>query len=601
MRGLSLRAKVFLLFSGAALLIVVPALWLIANAVEERAYARATEDLDDAAASLQLNWSIRGDNLAQAAQFRAAQPEVAAAWTHARPRTLYARLREGLDKEMVFAADSAGRALLPGTRLNPEMLAAAAGQGTTVVLPDTGLPLRLAAVRVSRDTARYATSGTDTARLEVGRDTVTLGYLGVGTELSAAGIKKDFGTSGTEVALLVGDSLIGTTLPRTVAGETRELLGGRRAARQVYHIGGEDYRARSYPLPAGGARVTVVLFRRVTVELRIVQGIQSAIFGIGFTALVISLLLAAVVARIVARPTQALAEASVRLARGDYAAPLPRDSGDEIGQLARAFGEMRAAIGEREQRLRSAQAEMIHREKLAAMGRLVAQLSHEINNPIYNIQNCLEALERRGDPSDPNREFLELAQEELARMATLTRQLLDQSRPLSDAAQPVGLNALVQRVITLAGDDLRTRGIRVAQHLAPDLPQVVVHPEGVQQVLANLVTNACDAMPGGGTLTVTTRADRDAVEVVVEDTGTGIAERDLPHIFEAFYTTKPGVAGIGLGLFVSEGIIRGHRGRLSVESALGEGSRFTVRLPRETLDEAMREPAPEAEVAAAAD
>jgi two-component system NtrC family sensor kinase len=243
---------------------------------------------------------------------------------------------------------------------------------------------------------------------------------------------------------------------------------------------------------------------------------------------------------------------------------------------------------------------MIHREKLAAMGRLVAQLSHEINNPIYNIQNCLEALERRGDPADPNREFLTLAQEELSRMATLTRQLLDQSRPLSDAAQPVSVNALVQRVLTLAREDLASRGIRVETMLERRLPPVVVHPEGIQQVLANLVNNACDAMPRGGTLRLSTRADADAVEVVVEDTGTGIAEADLPHIFEAFYTTKPGVAGIGLGLFVSEGIIRGHRGRLSVESTLGEGSRFTVRLPRETLDEAMGEtlaPEPAAAVA----
>jgi two-component system NtrC family sensor kinase len=223
------------------------------------------------------------------------------------------------------------------------------------------------------------------------------------------------------------------------------------------------------------------------------------------------------------------------------------------------------------------------------MGRLVAQLSHEINNPIYNIQNCLEALERRGNPSDPNREFLTLAQEELARMATLTRQLLDQSRPLSDAAQPVNLNTVVQRVLTLAGPELGAHGIGVRQELAAGLPEVVVHPEGIQQVLANLVNNACDAMPGGGTLRVASHADADAVEVVVEDTGNGIADADLPHIFEAFYTTKPGVAGIGLGLFVSEGIIRGHRGRLSVESRVGEGSRFTVRLPRETLDEAMRE------------
>ena len=133
-------------------------------------------------------------------------------------------------------------------------------------------------------------------------------------------------------------------------------------------------------------------------------------------------------------------------------------------------------------------------------------------------------------------------------------------------------------------------GIRAETALDPTLPQVVVHPEGVQQVLANLVSNACDAMPHGGTLRLVTRSDADAVEVVVEDTGMGIAETDLPHIFEAFYTTKPGVTGIGLGLFVSEGIIRGHRGRIDVESTPGQGSRFVVRLPRETLDESLSLP-----------
>ena len=184
----------------------------------------------------------------------------------------------------------------------------------------------------------------------------------------------------------------------------------------------------------------------------------------------LALLLAGVISRIVARPAQALAEASARMARGDFAAPLPRGGADEIGQLARAFGEMRRAIADREARLSSAQAEMIHREKLAAMGRLVAQLSHEINNPIYNIQNCLEALERRGNPADPNREFLTLAQEELARMASLTRRLLDQSRPQSDASSLLNLNALVGRVLTLARPELEARGVEVAAELAPDLP-----------------------------------------------------------------------------------------------------------------------------------
>src|SRR5690606_18189709 len=97
-------------------------------------------------------------------------------------------------------------------------------------------------------------------------------------------------------------------------------------------------------------------------------------------------------------------------------------------------------------------------------------------------------------------------------------------------------------------------------------------------------------MPGGGSLQLRTRADPDAVEVEVEDTGAGIPEADLPHIFEAFYTTKPEVRGIGLGLFVSEGIIRGHRGRLTVDSELGRGSRFIIQLPRETLDPTLSGP-----------
>lgn len=594
-KGLSLRFKVFLLFAGAALAIVVPALLLIANAVEERAYGNATDGLAQAVENGPSYWSLRRDYLASDAQLRSRDPDVIEAWVAGRPRALERMLREsGRDPKATVSATDTAFHLLAGSGLGRRMLEPGAGDETVVALPDSGAPMLLSVVKVRRDTMRAITpAGGDTAA-PVSRDTVPLGYLVVGTRLTAAGVRKETGLgSATNVALVVGDSLVGSTFSDSVAADLREFVAHGRN-RQKPMLNGETYLVGSYRVPVGGPALEVFLFSRVTDELKIATGIKQSLIGIGFAALVLALALAALVARIVARPAQALAEASTRMARGDYAAPLPRDSGDEIGQLARAFGEMRKAIGEREQRLRSAQAEMIHREKLAAMGRLVAQLSHEINNPIYNIQNCLEALERRGDPSDPNREFLTLAQEELARMATLTRQLLDQSRPLSDAAQPVNLNSVVRRVLTLAGPELSSQGIDVREELAAGLPDVVVHPEGVQQVLANLVNNACDAMPGGGSLRVISRADDDAVEVVVEDTGNGIAEADLPHIFEAFYTTKPGVAGIGLGLFVSEGIIRGHRGRLSVESRVGEGSRFTVRLPRETLDEAMRqEPGPE--------
>lgn len=571
MRGLTLRAKVFLMFAATSLLIVAPALLLIAQAVERGVYERAREELASARVSMLNQWDAREDGLVNAAQLRALDSVMVQAWRAGQMRTVGRRMQAALGKDQPIVVDSTGN-----TRLGPRLSAraiSAAGEGiaTAVAFPDS-----------ARGPLRYALA-------PVWADTVRLGMVGVGSPVSAAAFKKNLGGK-SDVVLMMGDSLVDTTLPDTAKnrmsrGELGLLVAGGNTPRQLN--ADQAYMAAPVTLPANGPPLTAVLLRPITQELEVATAIKRSLFGIGFAALVLALVLAAVISRIVARPTQALAEASARMARGDFAAPLPRAGADEIGQLARAFGEMRRAIADREARLRSAQAEMIHREKLAAMGRLVAQLSHEINNPIYNIQNCLEALERRGDPTDPNREFLTLAQEELARMASLTRQLLDQSRPQSDASSLLNLNALVGRVLTLARPELEARGVSVTAHLVPDLPPVVAHPEAIQQVLANLVDNAGDAMADGGRLRVTTRADGDAVEVVVEDTGAGISERDLPHIFEAFYTTKPGVTGIGLGLFVSEGIIRGHRGRIDVESAPGQGSRFTVRLPRETLDESL--------------
>lgn len=574
MRGLTLRAKVFLMFAATSLLIVAPALLLIAQAVERGVYERARDELETARVSMLTQWDAREGALVSAARLQALDSVTLRAWQAGRLSRVQKLMEKDLGKDFPIVIDSVGTTRV-GPRLSPRAISAAGeGAGTAVTIPDS-----------STAVVRYALA-------PVWVDTVRMGLVGVASPVTALSIKRNLGGK-SDVALVLGDSLLDTTLPdsarqRMRRGDLGLLLSGGNAPRQLN--ADQAYMAAPVILPANGPRLAAVLLRPITQELEVATAIKRSLVGIGVAALLLALVLAAVISRIVARPTQALAEASARMARGDFAAPLPRAGADEIGQLARAFGEMRRAIADRESRLRSAQAEMIHREKLAAMGRLVAQLSHEINNPIYNIQNCLEALERRGDPADPNREFLTLAQEELARMAQLTRRLLDQSRPQSDASSLLNLNALVTRVLTLARPELEARGVEVAAQLAPDLPPVVAHPEAIQQVLANLVANAGDAMAAGGRLGVTTRADGDAVEVVVEDTGAGISERDLPHIFEAFYTTKPGVTGIGLGLFVSEGIIRGHRGRIDVESTPGQGSRFVVRLPRETLDESLSLP-----------
>ena len=571
MAGISVRTKVFLLFAVASLLAVVPALVLISRAVEERVYDRATQELVAGNEALRTYWRVQDDALLETARRVALERGVAEQLWSGDTTALRETLREQVVQRLIVTAvDSAGGTVV-GAPLDTAVIASGVQQGSIVTFPEGAeAPLRLALWPVWTDSG-YA------------------GVVGIGSPLDAGTVRelRDV-TGGADIALVYNDSIVATTLPDSLVRvlETMELpmvveRGGiwRRVVERLPYL----YFASDLPTPESPA--AVLLLRPVAEELQLAQSIRRYVVGIGASALFVALVLALLVSRVIARPAQALAAAAGELAQGNFEAPLPEPSRDEVGQLTRAFGEMRSAIAERETRLRSAQSELIHREKLAAMGRLVAQLSHEINNPIYNIQNCLEVLDRRGDPNDPNREFLILAREELERMAVLTGQLLDQSRPLSEAAAAVDLNQTVSRVLTLAASDLEARDIEVDLQLDPDLPHVIAHPDAIQQVLANLVRNATDAMPTGGVLRVRTRSGDDIVETTVEDSGPGIAEEHLPHIFEAFYTTKPGVRGVGLGLFVSEGIVRGHRGSLIVERGEQGGARFVIRLPRETLDE----------------
>jgi len=566
-RPLSLRTKIFFIFLGASLLTVVPTLGMVAHVVEQRVYERATEELRRGGEALAINWSLQDEILLGDARVRALDPEVPVLMEPEDSAQLRRVLSWGVaEGRMVLATDSLGNRLLGPS------LAAAGGddrlrQGTAVFTAVPGGPLRAALWPVMRG------------------DTV-VGTVGVGMPLDQRAAERMAEVAGHAVALVVRGEIMAATLHDTLSAvmASRELAGiAEGSGTWRVSLGELPYLYRVQPVPDADGSVVAVLFRPVSEELGTATAILGAIGVIGVLALLLALLIAGMVARIVARPTQALAAAATHIARGDYDTPLPEGGGDEIGQLAKAFAEMREAIAEREARLREAQSELVHREKLAAMGRLVAQLSHEINNPIYNIQNCLEALARRGDPEDPNREFLELARDELDRMAGLTRQLLDQSRPLSEAAAPADLNALVERVLALSAAEIEARQVELVLRLDPQLPEVVAHADAIQQVLANLVGNALDAMPHGGVLSLETHAEEDAVLIEVGDSGQGIGDADLPRIFEAFYSTKPGIRGMGLGLFVSEGIVRGHGGTLLVQSSVGQGSRFVVRLPRDPL------------------
>jgi PAS domain S-box-containing protein len=225
-------------------------------------------------------------------------------------------------------------------------------------------------------------------------------------------------------------------------------------------------------------------------------------------------------------------------------------------------------------------------EKLAATGRLAASIAHEINNPLEAVQNALYLLEQSIDTKAAGQQYLEIAARETQRMSRILRQMLGFYRQ-TEALAETDLNALVHDAEGLVVKRLRERGVQIANELADGLPKVQASADQLKQVLLNLLLNAADSMPTGGTITVSSQSGaaadtelvgREAVQLQVRDTGQGIPDDMLAQIFEPFFSTKPG-KGTGLGLWVSQGIVQNHGGTMRVRSRVGRGTTFTITLP----------------------
>lgn len=224
------------------------------------------------------------------------------------------------------------------------------------------------------------------------------------------------------------------------------------------------------------------------------------------------------------------------------------------------------------------QAQLIQAEKMAAVGRLTASLAHEINNPLQAIQNSLHLASHQGLDGPKKQQFLEMAQSEVNRLIQIVHRMLDFYRP-SSATQALNVNQPLDDALTIARKRLEQSHIRVEARMSRKIPKVRGTPNQLTQVFLNLVINAIEAMPDGGTLWVGTAHHADAQQVVIafRDSGSGIPADIRDHLFEPFHTTK--ATGTGLGLAISYGIIERHAGTIEVESPPGGGTTFIIRLP----------------------
>ena len=246
-------------------------------------------------------------------------------------------------------------------------------------------------------------------------------------------------------------------------------------------------------------------------------------------------------------------------------------------QLGIAIKNARLYSAEREQRrlVEQTSEQLVHSEKLAATGRLAAALAHEINNPLQTIHSSLEMMLLFPVEPEQQREYIQMADEEVQRLISLVTRILEFARKPKRSPRPTQLSVVVNRVLSLAGKHLQHRNVHVEQDVPEDLPAVLVDDGELAQVFMNLVLNAVDTIGENGTLRVKGRQMEDGrVTVSFADSGQGMSPEQLSHLFEPFFTTKE--KGAGMGLSVSYDLIRQYDGDITVTSQPGQGSTFTV-------------------------
>jgi nitrogen fixation/metabolism regulation signal transduction histidine kinase len=316
--------------------------------------------------------------------------------------------------------------------------------------------------------------------------------------------------------------------------------------------------------------------RRSYVELK--RRIRDAALLVGGGGVVLAILLSSWASARVTRPVVDLARAAQDVASGNWSASVQVEGHDEVAQLAESFNRMTSELLAQKERL-------VQTERVAAWRELARRLAHELKNPLFPLQLTVENLIRAREQSPEMFEeiFRESSQTLLAEISNL-KGIINRFSEFSRMPQPqlqrVQVNEIVEAVARLFQAQFQAKGreaIHCQMQLDRRLDPIAADPELLHRALSNLVLNAMDAMPNGGTLTLRTRRDDGKVAIEVCDTGSGLTREECERIFTPYYTSKQ--HGTGLGLAIVQSVVSDHGGRISVQSEPGKGTTFVIELP----------------------
>jgi len=330
--------------------------------------------------------------------------------------------------------------------------------------------------------------------------------------------------------------------------------------------------------------------------------------------------------KLVGNPIQKLVEAMSRAEKGDLEAEVHLGRNDELGEMGRHFNRMLKTIREAHEqniqllsqvnrfnedltgRIEAATSELAGRneelillnkalfesqrqlgqsEKLAALGEVTATMAHQIGTPLNSISGYLQLMLQEGTLNSTDHNRLKIIESQLERLTDSVKNLLSSTRQPKPLFKPLEVNDILVELIHLSEPWLHARNVKLLSALSTDLPPVLGDATRLQTLFLNLISNALDAMPSGGKLTIKTHTVSSGppsgngrwVEITISDTGVGIPWESKKRIFDPFFTTKKAGEGTGLGLAICEKIIKEHSGRLNVESEVGKGSTFSIQVP----------------------
>jgi len=320
---------------------------------------------------------------------------------------------------------------------------------------------------------------------------------------------------------------------------------------------------------------------------------------IGILIVILIVIIASVITyfthRLVNVPVRNLLAHTRKISSGNFDSYVPYSSNDEMGDLTDAFNKMSQSlksarqeleewgknlerkVEERTREIKEIQNQLIRTEKLASLGQLVAGIAHEINNPLTGILMFANLVNKNPKLHDEIRSDINVIIAEANRCAKIIKGLLDFSRESIPQKKPSSLNVIMDDTLELVIHQAGFHNIKVSKDYAQDLPLINVDVNQIGQVILNMLINASQAMPGGGKIDIKTYAKDGYACLQISDTGIGIPEEHIDKIFDPFFTTKS--SGTGMGLSVSYGIIERHGGKIEVQSKLGEGTTFIIKLP----------------------